>query len=564
MPAGPRDLGARLRHVRLDQPVRREREAALEPRMGGPVVALRRDHRTRRQGPLDRRRVARPERRHRPRGVRARAAAQRPVRVPQHRRQEDVDLQGTGAPPPTRSPRSSRRSSSDSCSCGRGRTRRSSSIRTGPTRCRACSTSSTSSRRRRPVVRSRARSRPGTRRRSGTRCSTRTRTLRPRRRCSGRHSRISRCSTRSRVSTWRPGSRRRRAAQLTEQEVAILRERVAAAHAWLKAYAPESARIAIQDELPAAAAELTDDMRRYLRAVAIAAETLPEYPGGAAVAEPPVRRGSRAGHADESSSSFAAIYLAFLGRDSGPRAGWLLASLDKDFVVRRLLEAADADASDDRRAGMSVGLQRLREDADTIRDGAIRKGEDPALIDRAIELDARTAPAPGRERGAQGRTQHGLEADRRGDQGRCRARRPRGRRPARRLHRGRRCASPSSTRRSRTPRRTSTTCSCASRTRPTPTSRSVARRPTSPSGCGASSCPTTSRSSARSAPTRRPVARPGPAGRTGSSARRSTSSTTPAARRSPARASRSTRAPGRRSSAASSTGSSTSTPARTG
>jgi len=40
--------------------------------------------------------------------------------------------------------------------------------------------------------------------------------------------------------------------------------------------------------------------------------------------------------------SFAAIYRAFIGRDSGPRAGWLLASLDKEFVVRRLLEAADA------------------------------------------------------------------------------------------------------------------------------------------------------------------------------------------------------------------------------
>jgi seryl-tRNA synthetase len=36
---------------------------------------------------------------------------------------------------------------------------------------------------------------------------------------------------------------------------------------------------------------------------------------------------------------------------------------------------------------MSVGLQRLREDADAVREGAIRKGEDPALIDRAIELD---------------------------------------------------------------------------------------------------------------------------------------------------------------------------------
>jgi len=42
--------------------------------------------------------------------------------------------------------------------------------------------------------------------------------------------------------------------------------------------------------------------------------------------------------------SFAAIYVAFLGRESGPRAGWLLASLDKDFVVRRLTEAAGAAA----------------------------------------------------------------------------------------------------------------------------------------------------------------------------------------------------------------------------
>jgi lysyl-tRNA synthetase, class I len=132
--------------------------------------------------------------------------------------------------------------------------------------------------------------------------------------------------------------------QLTEPEVAILRERVAAAHAWLKAFAPESARIAIQDELPAATSEMTDDMRRYLRAVAIAAETLPQYPGGAqwqnllfdAAVGLDMRTNRR---------SFAAIYLAFIGRDSGPRAGWLLASLDKDFVVRRLLEAADATPS---------------------------------------------------------------------------------------------------------------------------------------------------------------------------------------------------------------------------
>ncbi len=37
---------------------------------------------------------------------------------------------------------------------------------------------------------------------------------------------------------------------------------------------------------------------------------------------------------------------------------------------------------------MSVGLQRLRDDADMIRRGAEAKGEDPTLVDRAIELDA--------------------------------------------------------------------------------------------------------------------------------------------------------------------------------
>jgi seryl-tRNA synthetase len=37
---------------------------------------------------------------------------------------------------------------------------------------------------------------------------------------------------------------------------------------------------------------------------------------------------------------------------------------------------------------VSVGLQRLRDEPDIIRQGAIDKGEDPALIDRAVELDA--------------------------------------------------------------------------------------------------------------------------------------------------------------------------------
>ena len=44
--------------------------------------------------------------------------------------------------------------------------------------------------------------------------------------------------------------------------------------------------------------------------------------------------------------AFEAIYLAFLGRPNGPRAGWLLASLDRDFVYRRTWEASGWTESD--------------------------------------------------------------------------------------------------------------------------------------------------------------------------------------------------------------------------
>ena len=38
---------------------------------------------------------------------------------------------------------------------------------------------------------------------------------------------------------------------------------------------------------------------------------------------------------------------------------------------------------------MSVGVARLREEADRIRQGAIDKGEDPSIVDAALAVDAR-------------------------------------------------------------------------------------------------------------------------------------------------------------------------------
>ena len=185
---------------------------------------------------------------------------------------------------------------------------------------------------------------------------------------------------------------------------------------------------------------------------------------------------------------------------------------------------------------MSVGLQRLRDDADTIRHGALVKGEDPSLVDRALELDAERRRLLAEVEALKATAT--ARAPRSGSSSRPGPTQGRRQRPAAAWAvDGHRC--PGSTRsnqRRPASRRCSTISFCESRTRRIRTSRSAARRPTSRFGPGASAC--------------RSRATAGRASPTGSSVRRSTSSTTPVARRSPAPASRSTRAPGPPSSAA--------------
>ena len=129
-------------------------------------------------------------------------------------------------------------------------------------------------------------------------------------------------------------------AALDQRESAVLAERTAAARGWLESYAPDKARIVIHYEaLPEAVHTLDDTQRTYLAALAANLERV-GWGGEAVQAEifsVAQELALKAGQA------FAALYAAFLGTRSGPRAGWLLAALDRDFVMRRLREAAAAD-----------------------------------------------------------------------------------------------------------------------------------------------------------------------------------------------------------------------------
>jgi lysyl-tRNA synthetase class I len=135
---------------------------------------------------------------------------------------------------------------------------------------------------------------------------------------------------------------------LDDAEEALQAQRVAVARAWLAGLAPDRYRVTVQDALPAEVHELGDDQRVYLGALALAAEQGTPASGDA-WQDLIFRVAQDAGVA--SGKAFAAVYVAFLGRPNGPRAGWLLAAQPLDMVLARLREAAGWGAGERPPAG---------------------------------------------------------------------------------------------------------------------------------------------------------------------------------------------------------------------
>lgn len=107
------------------------------------------------------------------------------------------------------------------------------------------------------------------------------------------------------------------------------------ARVWIEKYAPESERFIVQRQLPEEVKNLSSQQKKYLNKLAdVVLENL-----NAEVLQGKIYNLAK----DEGVSSkeaFSAIYTSFLGRDHGPKAGWLLQSLNPEFVIQRLQEAS--------------------------------------------------------------------------------------------------------------------------------------------------------------------------------------------------------------------------------
>ncbi len=124
---------------------------------------------------------------------------------------------------------------------------------------------------------------------------------------------------------------------LAARELLELERRTHVARTWLERWAPDEAKFSLSGTLPAAAKELTAEQRELLRRVGA---TLADGHSAEDLQAAVYTVGRELGLS--SKDAFAAVYLALIGKPHGPRAGWLLASLDRDFARRRLEEAAAA------------------------------------------------------------------------------------------------------------------------------------------------------------------------------------------------------------------------------
>ena len=125
---------------------------------------------------------------------------------------------------------------------------------------------------------------------------------------------------------------RAKGSTITQEEVLAVNERGRYARYWLNTYAPEEFLYKVQLVLPNVT--LTNTQKNALRVLA-------EYLQGAERTGEDIHLRLHKMKTEipiQPKELFQAIYRIFLDRDSGPKAGWFLASLPRDFVLMRLNE----------------------------------------------------------------------------------------------------------------------------------------------------------------------------------------------------------------------------------
>ncbi len=104
------------------------------------------------------------------------------------------------------------------------------------------------------------------------------------------------------------------------------------ARVWVDRFAPEEDKFIVQDKMPGGVSDLSETQKVYLHEIAakITTAASPE-----AMQQVLYDTGKEMGLSPK--DAFGAIYMALIGKTYGPKAAWLITSLDAQFVKNRFL-----------------------------------------------------------------------------------------------------------------------------------------------------------------------------------------------------------------------------------
>jgi lysyl-tRNA synthetase class 1 len=121
--------------------------------------------------------------------------------------------------------------------------------------------------------------------------------------------------------------------ELTAIEKKEIENRIEIAKKWLAKFAPENYKFTISETLPGSVKNLSPQQKEFLRRIGDLIESKEKWTGEDLHQE--IHKIKKEMDID-AREAFGSIYQVFIGKDSGPQAGWLLASLDREFVIKRL------------------------------------------------------------------------------------------------------------------------------------------------------------------------------------------------------------------------------------
>ena len=125
---------------------------------------------------------------------------------------------------------------------------------------------------------------------------------------------------------------------LTKEDKEELEERAMFARQWIEKYAPEKYIFELQlDSVPDSTKDFSGIQKKALLRVFEEIKKMKELDGQELHT---ILHEIRKEMGIEPKEFFSALYLAFLGKESGPKVGWFLSVLDREFLERRLEEVS--------------------------------------------------------------------------------------------------------------------------------------------------------------------------------------------------------------------------------